>query len=87
MGRNIEATNLLRSKQGGRLKSQVINGEEYPEFLFAPREMGQPAVFKAEFEGLFEPAFITDVILQERPRAADGHVFRRRPRAWQLDDR
>ena len=34
-GRNIDATNLLRSFDGGRLKSQVIDGEEYPEFLFA----------------------------------------------------
>ncbi len=74
-GRNIEATNLLRSKQGGRLKSQVINGEEYPEFLFAPREMGQPAVFKAEFEGLFEPAFITDVILRSAPELQTDTFF------------
>jgi prostaglandin-endoperoxide synthase 2 len=63
-GRNIDATNLLRSRQGGRLKSQLIEGEEYPEFLFAPRDAGQPAVFKPEFEGLFDPAFITEVILR-----------------------
>jgi prostaglandin-endoperoxide synthase 2 len=63
-GRNIDATNLLRSRQGGRLKSQLIEGEEYPEFLFAPRDAGQPAVFKPEFEGLFDPAFMTDVILR-----------------------
>jgi prostaglandin-endoperoxide synthase 2 len=66
-GRTIDATNLLRSQQGGRLKSQVIDGEEYPEFLFAPREAGQPTVFKPEFEGLFDPAFITDVILRSAP--------------------
>jgi prostaglandin-endoperoxide synthase 2 len=66
-GRTIDATNLLRAKQGGRLKSQMIAGEEYPEFLFAPPETGQPALFKAEFEGLFDPAFITDVILRSAP--------------------
>src|SRR5436190_18340667 len=42
-GRSIEATKLLRSGQGGRLKSQMIEGEEYPQFLFAAREAGQPA--------------------------------------------
>jgi prostaglandin-endoperoxide synthase 2 len=66
-GRNIDATNLLRSTQGGRLKSQVINGEEYPEFLFASREAGQRAVFKPEFEGLFDQTFVTDVILRSAP--------------------
>jgi Animal haem peroxidase len=66
-GRNIEATNLLRSNRGGRLTSQMIDGEEYPEFLFAARQQGQPAVFKAEFERLFDPAFITDVILRSAP--------------------
>jgi prostaglandin-endoperoxide synthase 2 len=74
-GRNIEATNLLRSMHGGRLKSQVIKGEEYPEFLFAPREASQPAVFKPEFEGLFEPAFITDVILRSAPEQQTDTFF------------
>jgi prostaglandin-endoperoxide synthase 2 len=74
-GKNIDATNLLRSKQGGRLKSQVIEGEEYPEFLFAAREMGQPAVFKPEFEGLFDPAFITDVILRSAPELQTDTFF------------
>jgi prostaglandin-endoperoxide synthase 2 len=74
-GRNIEATNLLRSMHGGRLKSQVIKGEEYPEFLFAPRKAGQPAEFKPEFEGLFEPAFITDVILRSAPEQQTDTFF------------
>jgi prostaglandin-endoperoxide synthase 2 len=30
-GRTIVQTNVLRSFTGGRLKSQMINGEEYPE--------------------------------------------------------
>src|SRR5262249_5887783 len=41
-----------------------IDGEEYPEFLFEPRKKGGPLVFKKEFEGLFDPAFITDTILR-----------------------
>jgi prostaglandin-endoperoxide synthase 2 len=74
-GRNIEATNLLRAKRGGRLKSQMIKGEEYPEFLFAPRQPGQPAVFKAEFEGLFDEAFITSVILRSAPEVQTDTFF------------
>lgn len=74
-GRTIDATNLLRSMQGGRLKSQLINGEEYPEFLFAPREAGQPAVFKPEFAGLFDPTFITDVILRSAPEQQTDTFF------------
>jgi prostaglandin-endoperoxide synthase 2 len=74
-GRNIEATNLLRSKQGGRLKSQRIKGEEYPEFLFAPRRPGQPATFKPEFEGLFDQAFIADVILRSAPEQQTDTFF------------
>jgi prostaglandin-endoperoxide synthase 2 len=74
-GRNIEATNLLRSTQGGRLKSQVIKGEEYPEFLFAAREQGTPAVFKPEFEELFDARFITEVILRSAPESQTETFF------------
>jgi heme peroxidase len=66
-GRTIAQTNLLRSGIGGHLKSQLIDGEEYPAFLFQSREPGGPLVFKAEFDGLFDPAFITDVILAGAP--------------------
>jgi prostaglandin-endoperoxide synthase 2 len=74
-GRNIDATNRLRSGQDGRLKTQMIEGEEYPEFLFAPREAGYPAVFKPEFEGLFDQAFITDVILRSAPEQQTDTFF------------
>jgi Animal haem peroxidase len=74
-GRNVEATDLLRSKQGGRLKSQMIDGEEYPEFLFAAREPGQPAAFKPEFEGLFDPTFITGTILRSAPEQQTDTFF------------
>ena len=66
-GRTIAQTDLLRSSVGGHLKSQLIDGEEYPAFLFQPRQAGGPLVFKAEFDGLFDPAFITDVILADAP--------------------
>jgi len=66
-GKRIEQTNLLRSGHGGRLKSQVIEGDEYPAFLFEPREPGGPLVFKAEFEGLHDEEFITQRILGDAP--------------------
>lgn len=74
-GRNIEATNLLRAMHGGRLKSQMIDGEEYPEYLFARPDTGKPAVFKAEFETLFDHAFITDTILRSAPEAQTDTFF------------
>src|SRR5450755_767107 len=74
-GRNIEATNLLRSRRGGRLKSQLIAGEEYPEFLFAVREAGRRSAFKPEFEGLFDQTFITDVILRSAPEQQTDTFF------------
>lgn len=71
-GLAFEQTELLRSKVGGRLKSQIIDGEEYPEFLFAPRESGStaPLSLKPEFEGLHDLAFLTDVLLRD---ASDEH--------------
>jgi prostaglandin-endoperoxide synthase 2 len=41
------ATHVLRSYEGGRLKSQVINGEEYPCYYY-----GEHGKAKPEFEGL-----------------------------------
>jgi prostaglandin-endoperoxide synthase 2 len=46
-GLKPEITHLLRAYQGGKLKSQIINGEEYPPFYYD--ENGQP---KEEFKGL-----------------------------------
>jgi prostaglandin-endoperoxide synthase 2 len=39
-GLGPEPTRMLRSLVGGRLKSQRINGEEFPVFLFQKREPG-----------------------------------------------
>jgi prostaglandin-endoperoxide synthase 2 len=45
-GLNKKITQMLRSYEGGKLKSQMINGEEYPPFYF---ENGVP---KEEFKDL-----------------------------------
>ncbi len=51
-GLKRESTDKLRSKQGGKLKSQMINGEEYPLYLYEDPENN---IFKKEFEGLYVP--------------------------------
>lgn len=42
-GLNRSVTTMLRSHQGGRLKSQMIGGEEYPPLAFAPDGSPLPA--------------------------------------------
>lgn len=50
-GLTRQSTDLLRSHQGGKLKSQILNGEEYPPFYYQDPEND---VVKPEFEGLYE---------------------------------
>jgi prostaglandin-endoperoxide synthase 2 len=50
-GLTPQSTNMLRSFAGGKLKSQTINGEEYPEFFYDP----QHGAVKPEFSGLYVP--------------------------------
>ncbi|MEM9092410.1 MAG: peroxidase family protein [Cyanobacteria bacterium P01_F01_bin.53] len=50
-GLTAEVTHLLRSFEGGKLKSQLINGEEYPPFYYEDPESD---LVKKEFEGLYE---------------------------------
>ena len=45
-GLNSRVTHILRSNQAGKLKSQMINGEEYPPYYF------QNGVVKDEFKDL-----------------------------------
>jgi prostaglandin-endoperoxide synthase 2 len=45
-------TRMLRSLHSGKLKSQQINGEEYPRFYYADAESG---TVKPEFDGLYVP--------------------------------
>jgi prostaglandin-endoperoxide synthase 2 len=55
-------TRMLRSMQGGRLKSQQIDGQEYPPLLLERTAGGGHAV-KPEFKGLHDEAFLLDVLL------------------------
>lgn len=50
-GLTPEVTHLLRSFQGGKLKSQLINGEEYPQFYYEDPEQD---IVKEEFKHLYE---------------------------------
>ena len=55
-------TRLLRSMQGGRLKSQQIDGQEYPPFLLERTPAGRHAV-KPEFKDLHDADWLLDVLL------------------------
>lgn len=55
-GRNETQTRALRSGQGGRLKSQMIKGEEFSPFLF-----GSDGAVKPEFAGLDLPLGLKNV--------------------------
>ena len=68
-------TRMLRSLQGGRLKSQMIDGEEFPTFLLQDRVDGQPRAFKAEFEGLHDERFVIDTILGGATDERSDSVF------------
>ena len=51
-GLTPQSTHLLRTFQDGKLKSQMIEGEEYPPFYYDDPDRG---IVKPEFEGLYEP--------------------------------
>ena len=74
-GLGPEQTRMLRSLSRGRLKSQLIDGEEFPVFLFQPREPGGPLAFKPEFEGLHDERFVIDTILGNAPDDRKDSVF------------
>jgi prostaglandin-endoperoxide synthase 2 len=74
-GLGADQTRMLRSSSGGRLKSQQINGEEFPVFLFQQREPGAPLAFKPEFDGLFDERFVIDTILGGAPDESKDSVF------------
>jgi len=69
-GQTIEQTNMLRTRQGGRLKSQHIDDQEYPAFLFEKNDQGQ-FVIRGEFEGLYSKENF-DRVFVNRP-VADEH--------------
>lgn len=82
-GLTHEKTQMLRAHVGGRLKSQLIGEEEFPEFLFEPRAPGARPVFKSEFrspsqdpkQSLHDEDFLIDVILGDAPDARKDSVF------------
>lgn len=57
-------TRLLRELRGGRLKSQQRDGQEFPPFLFERKADGTLSV-KAEFSGLHDEEFLTQVLLHD----------------------
>jgi len=61
-GLSEQKTRLLRSMEGGRLKSQQIDGQEYPPFLFE-RTPGGGYAIKPEFKGLHDEDWLLDVLL------------------------
>jgi prostaglandin-endoperoxide synthase 2 len=74
-GLGPDQTRMLRSLTGGRLKSQLLHGEEFPVFLFQPRDPGGELAFKPEFEGLFDERFVIDTILSGAPEERKDSVF------------
>lgn len=74
-GLGPEQTRMLRSGSDGRLKSQMIDGEEFPVFLFSKRTPGEPLTFKPEFHGLFDERFVIDTILGNAPDDRKDSVF------------
>jgi prostaglandin-endoperoxide synthase 2 len=74
-GLGADQTRMLRSLNGGKLKSQQINSEEFPVFLFQKRDPGAPLAFKPEFDGLFDERFVIDTILGSAPEESKDSVF------------
>ncbi|MEL7353813.1 MAG: peroxidase family protein [Cyanobacteria bacterium P01_A01_bin.116] len=64
-GLNRKTTHLLRSFDSGKLKSQRINDEEYPLFIYEDPETG---TVKKEFKDLYKP--LNDEIRQPPERKA-----------------
>jgi prostaglandin-endoperoxide synthase 2 len=61
-GLSEQKARLLRSMEGGRLKTQQIDGQEYPPFLFE-RTPGAGHAVKPEFKGLHDEDWLLDVLL------------------------
>lgn len=65
-GLTPEKTATLREPAGGRrrgrLRSQIIEGQEYPEFLFANVDGDGTMTLRPEFEGLHDPVMLNAVL-------------------------
>ncbi|HWJ36159.1 MAG TPA: peroxidase family protein [Steroidobacteraceae bacterium] len=63
---------LLRSQTGGKLASQIINGEEYPEYLYLRQPDGTLKV-KEKFQGLpYISSGLLDLILAQQSNVDDA---------------
>lgn len=72
-GLTAEVTHRLRAFQGGKLKSQMLNGEEYPPYYY---EDPQQNIVKEEFKDLYGPGNgipLSDEIKQDTQKKA--HLF------------
>lgn len=67
-GLNKKSTDMLRSHVGGKLKSQTINGEEYPLFFYDTviDGPGKGDVVKPEFDGLYVPTTLENRMPADR---------------------
>ncbi len=74
-GLSEDRTHMLRSHEGGRLRSQLLNGEEFPEFLFKPIQPGAKPEIRKEFDGLHDEKFLIDTILEDAPKEHLEKVF------------
>ncbi len=74
-GLTEDRTTMLRSGGGGRLRTQLIEGEEYPDYLFQPRQPAGPLAVKPIFAGLHDDKFLLDVILGEVADERKDFVF------------
>ncbi|MGK8557072.1 peroxidase family protein [Nocardia gipuzkoensis] len=74
-GLTEEKTSMLRSETGGRLKTQHIDGEEFPEFLFERRQPGASLVIKPEFKDLHDEEFLMKFILDGAPEEHKDTMF------------
>ena len=76
-----------RPSRAAGCKSQLIDGEEFPAFLFEPRDAGRPAGRSSRSSRACTTSVPHRRDPARRARRAEGHVLRRRPRARQLHDR
>jgi prostaglandin-endoperoxide synthase 2 len=72
-GLNAATTNLLRTHQGGRLRSQSIHGEEYLDYLCEPAGGGNSKI-KEQYQGL-EYAERFAPILETIPPERHGKLY------------
>lgn len=61
-GTDERATHILRSYHSGLLKSQCIDGDEYPPFLFERRQPGDKLIVRQEFKGLHDEQLLAEIV-------------------------